>query len=111
VSGKILVSVARDYSKTPGPRYETQGPFSGERFRAMILGKLRTADKVVIDLDGTRGYGSSFIDEVFGGLIRHSREIGLSGSEMVGRIEILSEEDPSYLTEANQAMEDALRSL
>jgi hypothetical protein len=61
--GKIEVSVARDFGTTPGPRlvaHEAHGPYSGERFRKLIIDKLRAADKVVIDMNGTQGYGSSF---------------------------------------------------
>ena len=104
----VTLSVARDYSRTPGPRYRWQGPFSGEDFRDLLIEKLRFADKVIIDLDGTRGYGSSFIDEAFGGLVRISKKIGWTKPAILERIDILAKEDLSYRIEALQAMNDAI---
>lgn len=69
------ISVAQDFTKYPGPRYRKSGPYSGEQFREDILApKLREAidrDMVlVVLLDDVAGYGSSFLDEAFAGLIR-----------------------------------------
>ena len=65
----------KDYAVAPGGRYRKDGPFSGEQFRDDILvPKLLAAadrnEEVVVELDGVAGYGSSFLEEVFGGLIR-----------------------------------------
>lgn len=98
------LSVARDFSETPGPRYKWQGPWSGEVFRPLILKKLERHDIIIVDLDGTAGYGSSFIDEAFGGLIR---ECLMTREDVVRRIQIKSDEDPSYLEEAQQAIREA----
>lgn len=71
---KILISVAKQFSETPSGRYLTDGPFSGERFRDELLyPNLMKFDSVEIDLDGTLGYGSSFLEEAFGGLIREKK--------------------------------------
>ena len=96
-----MVSVAKDFSRTPGPRYIRQGSWSGEKFRKHLVQKLREYDHLVVDLDGTRGYGSSFLDEAFGGLVR---EGVLSREEALRRIEIRSEQDPTYKAEAEQAI-------
>jgi hypothetical protein len=70
--GTKTISVARDFSKFPAGRFVTDGPFPGETFRDRILvPALRSASgKVVVDLDGTLGFGSSFLEEAFGGLVR-----------------------------------------
>ncbi len=70
----ILVKVLSDFSMSPGPRYCKQGPDSGELFYHKILnGKFAEAieknQKLVLDLDGTDGYMSSFIDEAIGNLV------------------------------------------
>jgi hypothetical protein len=69
---KILVA---DHAPSPGGRYITDGPFSGEWFREKVLGPalgaaIQTGEKLIVELDGTSGYGSSFLEEAFGGLIR-----------------------------------------
>ena len=70
-----VVSIARDYSPSPAGRTPADGPFNGERFRDnILLPALQQAaeknDKVVVDLDDAYSYSSSFLEEVFGGLVR-----------------------------------------
>jgi hypothetical protein len=70
---KILVV---DYAPSPGGRFKSDGPFSGEWFREEVLrpalaAAIQTGDKLTVELDGTSGYGSSFLEEAFGGLIRN----------------------------------------
>ncbi|EIV2971721.1 STAS-like domain-containing protein [Cronobacter sakazakii] len=70
-----------DHFPYPGPRYERIGPQSGEAFRKFLIKKLKEfyGDdyshnnnlQTTIDLDGTIGFGSSFLEEGFGGLLRH----------------------------------------
>lgn len=68
------VKVLSDFSESPGPRYCKQGPDSGEQFYHDILnGKFSNAfqknEILTLDLDGTDGYMSSFIDEAIGNLV------------------------------------------
>lgn len=103
-----LLSVARDFARTPGTRYRSQGRFSGEEFRELLVSWLRRHGSVEVDLDGTAGYGSSFLEEVFGGIIRQSLLFGLTPEDIVSSIRIKSDEDPSYKLEAELAMKKAL---
>jgi len=65
------IALAREFSKFPGGRYRSKGVFSGEEFRDEFLIPALKAEKlVVVQLDGTEGYGSSFLEEAFGGLVR-----------------------------------------
>lgn len=67
------IHIASEFSQTPAGRFITDGPFSGERFRDHILvPALRSYDEVVVDLNGVFGFGSSFLEEAFGGLVRKS---------------------------------------
>lgn len=71
-----VIEVAEKFSRTPGPRYKIHGDFSGEEFRdSYLVGALRSAidqDSVLtVVLDDVAGYGSSFLEEAFGGLLRH----------------------------------------
>ncbi|WP_237479404.1 STAS-like domain-containing protein [Lichenibacterium dinghuense] len=70
------ISVAQDFSRYPGPRYRRDGSFSGEQFREEILAPaLRNAvaggGRLHVLIDGVAGYGSSFLDEAFAGLLRN----------------------------------------
>ena len=67
----ITVTVAKDFSRHPAGRFLKDGPYNGELFRKRFLEPhIREQDRIVIFLDGTRGYGSSFLEEAFGGLVR-----------------------------------------
>lgn len=71
------IKIALDFSKTPGPRCRVEGKFSGQEFREEILQKqflkaFANKEKLIIDLDGTHGYGTSFLEEAFGGLAREN---------------------------------------
>lgn len=94
---RIIINV-KDFSKTPGSRYREEGPYSGEEFREGVLEPkfeeaLKSNHKIIVNLDGTIGYGTSWLEEVFGGLARKY------GREKVNKIiELISEEEP-YLIE------------
>ena len=66
------IDIAKDFSDTPIGRYDPEdGPVTGERFREELLyPALKQHGEVNVVIDGTEGYGSSFLDEAFGGLVR-----------------------------------------
>ena len=71
-----MIEIAKDFTAYPGPRYRKDGQHSGEQFREEILSPylraaLRDQSVVSVVLDGVAGYGSSFLEETFGGLVRH----------------------------------------
>lgn len=72
----MTINIAREFSNLPGPRYQNEGPHSGEQFRESLLQPRfeearRLAAKLTIELDGAKfGYPSSFLEESFGGLAR-----------------------------------------
>ena len=71
----ISINIRDDYTDTPGGRYKTEGEFSGEDFRDTILitkykEAVETKQKLFIDFDGCFGFGTSFLEEAFGGLVR-----------------------------------------
>jgi len=60
-----------DFCKYPGGRYAKDGKYSGEDFRENYLKPaFEKAELVVVDLSGVPGFGSSFLEEAFGGLVR-----------------------------------------
>jgi STAS-like domain of unknown function (DUF4325) len=82
----VRVSVAKQFTKLPGLRYARLGPYSGEEFRQrFLIPPLSQGDSVIVELDGVRGYGSSFLDEAFGGAVR---ELNLDIQEALTRIKV-----------------------
>jgi hypothetical protein len=72
---KYIINIANNFSEMLGGRWKKVGPFSGELFyetilRAKYLNATRDNEKLHIYLDGTKGYGSSFLDQSFGELAR-----------------------------------------
>jgi len=72
----ITIDVAKTFSRTPFGRYRTDGDDSAERFRDDILiPELGRNEDITIDFSKVAlGVGSSFLEEVFGGLIRKGFE-------------------------------------
>jgi hypothetical protein len=82
------IKVAEDFSRYPAGRYRTDGQWSGERFREEWLRPaLSKGERVVIMLDGAEGYGSSFLEEAFGGLVREGH---FTPEQLRERLEIKS---------------------
>lgn len=82
------IEIANDFSPFPAGRYEKDGPFTGEGFRRKFLvPALNSCDKVEIIFDGTVGYGSSFLEESFGGLVR---EENFSEEALVNKLILIS---------------------
>lgn len=68
---EFTIMIGRDFSDTPGGRYPEDGPSNGQRFREeYLIPALKANDKIIVDISGVEGYGSSFLEEVFGGLVR-----------------------------------------
>lgn len=96
-----------DFSEFPGPRYKALGPDSGEEFREdFLLPEIKKhQDQIQVDLDGTFGFGSSFLEEVFGGLVRAGVEPEYARA--IAR-NLKSEEDPSLKDEISSYIEDSI---
>lgn len=96
-----------DFSEFPGPRYESLGPNSGQKFRKEVLlpAISEFSGEIEIVLDGVFGYGSSFLEEAFGGLIRDGvpEQIAL---DICSRL--VSNEDPSLPLEITDWVKDAI---
>ncbi|WP_254603875.1 STAS-like domain-containing protein [Achromobacter dolens] len=100
-----MIRVAIDFSPVPAGRYVSDGPFSGERFRDELLWPaLRTGGRVTVDLDGAEGYGSSFLEEAFGGLVRLHK---ISASQLHQSLVLKSEEDNTLPIEIWGYVDDA----
>ncbi|VVN74220.1 hypothetical protein PS708_00604 [Pseudomonas fluorescens] len=94
------------FSEFPGPRRESIGPNSGEKFRDTVLLpaiKENPNEIIVVDLDGTAGYGSSFLEEAFGGLLRNNVPY-TKAIELCNHI--ISEDDESLIEEIREYIDD-----
>lgn len=100
----MTIRIASEFSRVPAGRMRTDGPYSGERFRDdFLIPALRKAGHVRVDFDGARGYGSSFLEEAFGGLLRAG---GFSQRELKERLSFVSEDDPSIAEEVESYIEN-----
>lgn len=98
------ISLARDFTKFPAGRFKDDGPFSGELFRETYLAPaLESDEQILIDLDGARGYGSSFLEEAFGGLVR----LGFSADRVLARINLVSK-DSTLIKEIHSYIRESL---
>jgi hypothetical protein len=67
----LRINLAKDFTQFPSGRFKKNGDASGEGFRERFLEPaLRDGQEITVELDGTIGYGSSFLEEAFGGLVR-----------------------------------------
>ena len=92
------INIAQDFSKTPGARNYSDGPFSGQEFYEVLLRKkftdaLHSGQKLKVILDGTEGYASSFLNEAFSLLGNE-----FNPKDVWGNIIIVSNEVPKYIT-------------
>jgi len=65
------IDVATDFSPYPAGRFRTDGPHAAEQFRDDLLVPALRQGPVKLVLDGAMGFGASFLDEAFGGLVVH----------------------------------------
>jgi hypothetical protein len=102
------INVAKDFTRFPSGRYKKNGDTSGEAFREKFLeGPVTKKEPVTIELDGTIGYGSSFLEEAFGGLVR---KLQPSRNDLQPLLTLVSE-DSSLIDEINGYIDDALNAL
>ncbi|WP_421278304.1 STAS-like domain-containing protein [Aeromonas veronii] len=96
-----------DFSEFPGARYRKLGPYSGEEFRDdVLIPAIKDNNHVIVNFDGVFGYGSSFLEEVFGGLIRS----GIKQDVVMNIISsAISNDDPDILLEIKSYVEDAVK--
>jgi len=102
----IEINISQNFSETPGARYKTDGDFSGQDFFENILEPKfleiqETNFKLVVNLDNTDGYATSFLDEAFGGLARKYGE-----KLVLKKIEFISIEEPYLIDEIKSYMNE-----
>lgn len=98
------ISIANDFSIYPGGRTPDDGEYSGEEFRnTFLIPMLDAGEQAEINFDGTRGYGSSFLEEAFGGLVRsgHNSKKIYSIFKFISSRESIIDEVKEYINNAD----------
>ncbi|SJM92554.1 STAS-like domain-containing protein [Crenothrix polyspora] len=101
---KSVITIAKDFSRYPAGRYLSDGPCSGTKFREeFLIDTLNRNQHADIIFDGARGYGSSFLEEAFGGLVR----LGFSKSKILEAFTFISNNDPTIPDEIIDYIDEA----
>ena len=105
----MYYKISDEYTDKPGGRYISDGKFSGEDFREKKLKKMveeyrKNKEKITIDFDGGYGYGNSFLEESFGGLVRK----GYSSEEVLSCFNFISNEEPSLVSKVEGYIKEAI---
>jgi hypothetical protein len=95
----IQLSIKNDFSDRPGHRTPSDGENSGEEFLEKVLRPKfqeaqATKESILVDLDGTAGYATSFLEAAFGGL---AREFGRD--TVLNSLKFKSDEEPYLVDE------------
>jgi hypothetical protein len=105
----MYLNIAKDFSDTPGPRSREEGEFSGDQFlqdllRPMYLKAKEKKEELTVDLDGTEGYATSFLEAAFGGLARE-----FASEEIFGVIRFKCDDEPYLEEEIKRYIKEARR--
>lgn len=99
--------IAKEFTPAPGARNVDEGAYSGEEFLTQLLRPrfekaIQEDFTILIDLDNTEGYATSFLEEAFGGLAR------IYGSQKVlDHLEFKSEDEPLLIDEIKMYIQEA----
>ena len=91
------ITVVRDFHPRPWGRTEEDGKGNATRFREQHLKPaMNDFDQVIVDLSGYNLYGSSFLEEAFGGLVDSAH----SPESLQAKLRIVHNRLPSLVNEA-----------
>lgn len=101
---QATIDIPNDFSRYPAGRYISDGPYNGTKFRDdFLIEPLKSHRHTVLMFDGARGYGSSFLEEAFGGLVR----LGFNKAQILETFEFISNSDPTLPNEIIDYINDA----
>jgi len=107
------INIVKEYTDKPGARYEKQGSNSGEKFRETILypkfiEAIKRKEVLIVNLDGGYGYGSSFLEEAFGGLVRKLKKENNENFKKVTEIVIISNDNKTWIEKIKTYIAEAI---
>ena len=101
------IKLIEDFNSDPFGRCAEDGDGNAQAFRKRhLIPALQEYDHVVVNLSGYNYYGSSFLEETFGGLVRH----GFSPETLRKKLEIVHTDLPSIVDESHHYIERAANS-
>ena len=94
---------AKEFTEFPGGRARDDGDYSGEEFYEEVLLPLyQKRERVLLDLEGARGFATAFLDGAFGEFAaRHGR------AEFEKYFEVMASDDPTLPDEIAKCMDRA----
>ena len=103
----MIILNIKDFSLTPGIKTSEANCFSGKEYLSIHLipafkKVISENKKIKIILDGTLGIPTSFLEELFGGLVS---DFGFD--KVKNNIEIVSTQRPFYLDDISEYMDNA----
>jgi len=99
------INIGKDFHPAPAGRTPDDGPYSGEAFRKrMLLPALGNSSVVVVELGDLEGYGSSFLEEAFGGIVRDGK---FTAHQLHDKLRLQSKNDPSVVAEIWSYIDEA----
>jgi len=103
----INLSIAKEFSETPGPRSRDEGEFSGQQFledllRPAFIKARDSGQALVVDLDGVVGYATSFLEAAFGGLA-----MIYEPQDILKTLRLICQDEPSLIEEVKHYIRDA----
>lgn len=107
MSKKYMMKFTEVFTDMPIGRYRKDGDHSGEVFREdFLIPALEKNPKVILDLDGAYGFGSSFLDEAFAGIIRNKT---YTLDELQEKLEIVCTDDPETIKQIQKYLLEATK--
>lgn len=94
MENSIMIKLV-DFSKFPSGRDDNDGDFNGQRYRDSVLvpaiqDARDSGRKITLSIEGVLNFGSSFLEEAFGGLVRKGI---ISNKELSEILQIIPNDD------------------
>lgn len=100
-----MINFVEEFTDMPAGRYREDGRFSGEVFRDdLLVPALKNNSIVTLDLSNAYGFGSSFLEEAFGGIIRNK---SFTLEDLKKKLKIICNDDPMTIEQIWLYVEDA----
>lgn len=100
----VEINIYEDFTDTPGARTYADGDYSGQEFYDKLLlpkyeEAVRKKEKLQINLDGTNGYASSFLNEAFSRLGNK-----FDPDTVWANLSLISNEVPKYINKIKDSV-------